>query len=66
MTTGHHAARCRELMAQLSRYIDGDLPGVERRAITLHLRRCPCCDEFVESLRLTVRVCQEAGRPRLP
>jgi len=65
MTRGH-SQRCRELVEQLSRFIDGDLTGVERRAVALHLRKCPCCDDFVESLRQTVRVCQDAGHATLP
>jgi anti-sigma factor RsiW len=64
--TDHHDRRCRELVEQLSRFIDGDLSGVERRAVALHLRRCPCCDEFAKSLRHTVRLCHEAGRTELP
>jgi len=64
--THRHERRCRELVEQLSRFIDGDLSGVERRAIALHLRQCPCCDEFAASLRHTVRLCQEAGRTELP
>ena len=35
--------RCRTLLEQLSRYIDGDLTPVERRSMSAHLRRCPCC-----------------------
>ena len=57
---------CRELLEQLSRYIDGDLGDVDRRAVTLHLERCPCCEELVDSLRRTVSVCHDAGKRRLP
>jgi len=58
--------RCRELLERLSRYVDGDLGGAERRALTAHLRRCPCCDSMAESLKHTVSVCREAGSARLP
>ena len=61
-----HSQSCRELVEQLSRFIDGDLSAVERRAVALHLRKCPCCDDFVESLRDTVRVCRQAGHVTLP
>jgi anti-sigma factor RsiW len=60
------AAHCRNLLDQLSRYIDGELHDVDRRAVTLHLKRCPCCEELVDGLRRTVLVCREAGRRRLP
>lgn len=61
-----HPRRCRRLIERLSRFIDGDLSAVERRAVALHLRRCPCCHEFAASLRRTVRVCREAGQATLP
>jgi len=59
-------SRCRDLLERLSRYIDGDLAPGERRSLMAHLRRCPCCEEFAESLRRTVEACHEAGRSRLP
>jgi anti-sigma factor RsiW len=62
----HDGARCRELLERLSRYIDGELEGRERRSLMAHLRQCPCCEEFAESLRRTVLLCQQAGRRRLP
>ncbi len=61
-----HTARCRALIERLSRFIDDDLTGAERRAVREHLRRCPCCDDFADSLRRTVRLCQDARRTRLP
>lgn len=61
-----HSARCRALVERLSRFIDDDLTAAERRAVRAHLRRCPCCDDFTESLRRTVRLCQDAHRQRLP
>jgi anti-sigma factor RsiW len=61
-----HQERCRDLLEQLSRYIDGDLTAVDRRTVTFHLKRCPCCEEFTAGLRRTVSVCRGAGRRRLP
>jgi anti-sigma factor RsiW len=57
---------CRDLLEQLSRYIDGELREVDRRTVTLHLEHCPSCEELVDSLRQTVAVCRDAGRRRLP
>jgi len=62
----HAGSRCRELLERLSRYIDGELEGRERRSLMAHLRRCPCCEEFAESLRRTAFLCQQAGKRRLP
>jgi len=64
--TRRHSRDCRELIEQLSRLIDDDLSGVERRAVMRHLRRCPCCGDFVASLRHTACVCREAGHATLP
>jgi anti-sigma factor RsiW len=64
--TGRHAGDCRELIEQLSRFIDNDLAASERQAVMRHLRRCRCCDDFVASLEHTVRVCQDAGHTELP
>jgi anti-sigma factor RsiW len=58
--------RCRELLERLSRYIDGDLNGAQRRALRAHLRRCPCCHSVEESLRHTVSLCRDASATRLP
>lgn len=58
--------RCRELLEQLSRYVDGDLGPAERRDMALHLRRCPCCQSMADSLKKTVDACKKAGRTRLP
>jgi anti-sigma factor RsiW len=62
----HARSRCRDLLERLSRHIDGDLTARERQALTAHLRRCPCCEQFADSLRRTVQACQDAGRRRLP
>jgi len=62
----HDPSRCRDLLDRLSLYVDGELKGAERRLLISHLRRCPCCAEFARSLQRTVRLCQEAGKRRLP
>jgi len=58
--------RCRQLMERLSRYVDGDLGGVERRSLVAHLRRCPCCDIVAKGLKHTVSLCRDASSTRLP
>jgi anti-sigma factor RsiW len=62
----HDHTRCRELLERLSLYVDGELKGPARRSLVNHLRRCPCCEQFAQSLQRTVRLCQEAGKRRLP
>ncbi len=58
--------RCRAMLTQISRLLDGDLKGAERRALVTHLRKCPCCEDMAESLQRTVEACHKAGRTRLP
>lgn len=58
--------RCRSLLEQLSRYIDDDLTPAQRRTLTAHLRRCPCCQSMADSLKHTVETCRKAGTARLP
>jgi anti-sigma factor RsiW len=60
------ADRCRTLLEQLSRYIDDDLTAAQRRSLTAHLRRCPCCRTMADSLKHTVIACRKAGTARLP
>ena len=58
--------RCRALLEQLSKYIDGDVTPAERRSLSAHLRRCPCCQTMADSLKHTVEACRRAGTARLP
>lgn len=61
-----HDHRCQNFLEQLSRYLDDELPAAERSEIQRHLRECPCCEEVLASLKHTVNVCHEEGRPELP
>lgn len=65
-TPPEHAHRCRDFLEQLSRYLDGDLPAPDRRTIEKHLKDCPCCEEVLDSLKDTVALCHDKGRPTLP
>jgi len=61
-----HDHRCLDFLERLSRYLDDELPVGDRRTIERHLRDCPCCEEVLVSLKHTVEVCHEEGRPDLP
>jgi anti-sigma factor RsiW len=65
-THPEHAHRCRDFLERLSLYLDGDLPPAARRTVEQHLADCPCCEEVLDSLRETVALCHEKGRPGLP
>jgi anti-sigma factor RsiW len=58
--------RCRALLEKLSRYLDDELTPAQRRSLTAHLRRCPCCQTMADSLKHTVEACRRAGTARLP
>ncbi|UCF68213.1 MAG: zf-HC2 domain-containing protein [Acidobacteriota bacterium] len=45
---------CRELLARLSDYIDGELAAEFCEQIELHLADCPPCAAFLSSLERTV------------
>jgi anti-sigma factor RsiW len=61
-----HARRCRDYLEKLSRYLDDDLRAADRRTIEKHLAACPCCEDVLESLKGTIALCHEKGRPSLP
>jgi anti-sigma factor RsiW len=55
---------CRELLEQVSAYLDGDLGPPECRAIERHCDTCPRCAELIAGLRNAIGLChQAAGRP---
>jgi anti-sigma factor RsiW len=61
-----HDHRCQEFLERLSRYLDNELPAPDRDTIERHLRDCPCCEEVLDSLKQTVALCHDEGRPELP
>ena len=63
MTPTRPSAPCRALLAELSRYLDGDLTSVRRRAVERHIKACACCGTMAARLRRTVAACRaERGR----
>ena len=65
MTKHDHDGDCRELLMRMAQGVEGDLSAAERRALARHLEGCERCGEFSESLRRTVRLCEEAGAPAM-
>ena len=53
------AGGCREVFAELSAYLDGELAPEVRRELEEHLCGCPPCIEFMQSLRRTVDLCRQ-------
>ena len=58
---------CERLLAELDRYLDGELPPEEVRTVELHMTECGSCfgrEEFVRSLRDLIR--RKCGAPPMP
>ena len=63
---GNHPENCKDIFAELSAYLDADLPPDACNEIEEHLSGCPPCIEFVNSLRRTVELCREFKQGALP
>lgn len=47
---------CRELVELVTAYLEGTLDARERERFEEHLRHCDACPEYVEQLRITIRL----------
>ena len=56
------SARCRALLLELSRYLDGELTPARRRMVERHIERCACCETMAGRLRRTVAACRGEGK----
>ena len=65
--SGHrHSQECKEIFALLSQYLDLELPADACRAIEAHIKDCPPCIEFAESLKKTVDLCRHYSKSEVP
>lgn len=56
--------RCREVLARLSDYVDGDLSAAERAPVEAHLRGCSVCERFGGRFAAMLRTTRDAlGAP---
>jgi anti-sigma factor RsiW len=62
---GHGKAHCIKILKELSAYIDDELDSQICAEIRAHLGACPNCENFIESLRQTVDLCQHHPPPVL-
>jgi anti-sigma factor RsiW len=49
-----HHRRCREIRANMSDYLDGDLDAATAAAVKRHVRWCPNCRRMLRNLSRTV------------
>ena len=52
---------CGRLFAMLSEYLDQELAPASCAEIEDHLRGCPECIQFVDSLKQSMRLCRQFG-----
>lgn len=66
MKSDVHPESCQEIFAQLSDYLNLELPPDACAHIDQHLAGCAPCIEFVNSLRKTVQLCRQYQPAELP
>jgi anti-sigma factor RsiW len=66
MTATQPSARCRALLLEMSRYLDGELSPARRRSIESHIDSCTCCGTMALRLRTVVAACRAEGNMRPP
>jgi anti-sigma factor RsiW len=57
---------CEEVLAELSNYMDDDLPADLRQSLESHVKACHTCEVLLDSLRKTVRIVTNSGTFDLP
>jgi anti-sigma factor RsiW len=57
---------CAQIFAMLSEYLDRELPPATCGDLEGHLRDCPECIQFVDSLKRSVELCRHYGASRPP
>jgi anti-sigma factor RsiW len=58
--------RCRALLIDVSRLLDGELSPARCRSLERHVRACACCGTLAWRLRRTVAACRAEGARPLP
>jgi len=61
-----HGLECKEIFAQLSAFLDGELPESTCEEFRAHIADCPPCIEFLNSLRRTVELCHQHASAEQP
>jgi anti-sigma factor RsiW len=60
-----HDAVCRELLAELGAYLDGEAAVEACAAIDQHLEICPDCRALVDTMRKSVQLARDLPQPLL-
>ena len=57
---------CKESIARMLEYIDGELSDDLREKLEAHLGGCTPCEEFLASYRATPSICRQALAKKMP
>ncbi len=57
---------CKQLMAQLSSFLDGELDPALCEKIEQHLATCPMCPIVVDTTKKTILLYRDAPRQEIP
>ena len=60
------SGRCRTLLLEVSRYLDGELTPARRRAVEQHIGTCACCRTLSAQLQSTLAACRAEGQAKAP
>lgn len=52
---------CRQVLAELSNYLDGEVPPEVKRALERHLAKCSRCALVYDTTRRTLKIVTESG-----
>jgi anti-sigma factor RsiW len=60
-----HDLPCRKAVELVTDYLEGRLPDKQRARFERHLANCPHCTEYVEQMRVTIRLLGRLDAPTL-
>lgn len=61
-----HSSTCRESIAMMLEYLDGQLTPELKQKLEDHFSDCAPCEEFLASYRATPSICRQALARKIP
>ena len=55
-----HRLTCQQLISFICDYLEGELPDEQKSSFDIHLERCPCCKNYLDSYQMTIRASKSA------
>lgn len=60
------AITCREVVELITAYLEGDLDDAERARVEEHLSRCDGCTNYLEQMRIAIRLTGMLTEEQIP